>query len=167
MWFFKKKVREISPAKIQLQLGQSPSLSQKDNSRSYSRSSQNKDKPKKSTISPLNKGELKRSYSISPQKRREQKKPFTSHDIRESINKYYNSTHLKNPEIDLKTQIKLFTKRFTRALENKINPKPTPVYFNFGVSPTKKNNMSHGGKSKNSKLKIITKPTKSNHVMSK
>jgi hypothetical protein len=166
MWFFTKKVREISPAKIQLQLGQSPSLSQKDNSRSYSRSSQNKDKPKKSTISPLNKGELTRSYSISPQKRREPKKPFTSHDIRESINQYYNSKYVKNPQIDLKTGLKLFTKRFTRALENKINPKPAPVYFNFGVSPTKKN-MSHGGKSKNSKLKIITKPTKSNHVMSK
>jgi hypothetical protein len=161
MWFFKKKVREISPAKIQLQLGQSPSSSQKDNSRS----SQNKDKPKNSTISPLNKGELKRSYSISPQKRREQKKPFTSHDIRESINQYYNSKYVKNPQIDLKTELKLFTKRFTRALENKINPKPAPVYFNFGVSPTKKN-MSHGGKSKKSK-KIITKPTKSNHVISK
>jgi len=162
MWFFKKKVREISPAKIQLQLGQSPSLSQKDNSRS----SQNKDKPKKSTISPLNKGELKRSYSISPQKSREPKKTFTSHDLREGINQYYNSKYVKNPQIDLKTELKLFTKRFTRALENKINPKPAPVYFNFGVSPTKKN-MSHGGKSKNSKLKIITKPTKSNHVMSK
>jgi len=162
MWFFKKKVREISPAKIQLQLGQSPSSSQKDNSRS----SQNKDKPKKSTISPLNKGELKRSYSISPQKRREQKKPFTSHDLRESINQYYNSKYVKNPQIDLNTELKLFTKRFTRALENKINPKPAPIYFNFGVSPTKKN-MSRGGKSKNSKLKIITKPTKSNPVMSK
>jgi len=161
MWGFKKKVREISPAKIQLQLGESPSSSQKDNSRS----SQNKDKPKNSTISPLNKGELKSSYSISPQKSREQKKPFTSHDIRESINQYYNSKYVKNPQIDLKTELKLFTKRFTRALENKINPKPAPVNFNFGVSPIKKN-MSHGGKSKKSK-KIFTKPTKSNHVMSK
>ena len=130
--------KNLSPANFQLNLGKSPP--------------QNK---KSKSISPQNllhhNGALKKAYSISPQKRRETNKPFTSHDIRQSINDYYTQKTYNKP-----TKLNLINKlsTFTNNLKKTLFTKNKPVSLNLGVSPPRNNiGISIGGK-------ITTKPFK-------
>jgi hypothetical protein len=130
--------KKLSPANFHLNLGKSPP--------------QNK---KSKSISPQklldHNGALKKAYSISPQKRRETNKPFTSHDIRQSINDYYTQKTYNKP-----TKLNLINKlsTFTNNLKKTLFTKNKPVSLNLGVSPPRNNiGISIGGK-------ITTKPFK-------
>ena len=82
------------------------------------------------------KAELNRAYSISPPKRRETNKPFTSHDIRESINEFYTQKPSnKPPKINLMKKLSLFTNN----LKNTLFTKNKPRFLNLGQSPPRNN----------------------------
>ena len=115
--------KNLSPANINLNLGVSPPRNKKQKS-----------------ISPLKlyeyKNELNRAYSISPPKRRETNKPFTSHDIRESINEFYTQKPSnKPPKINLMKKLSLFTNN----LKNTLFTKNKPRFLNLGQSPPRNN----------------------------
>ena len=125
--------KKLSPANFHLNLGKSPP--------------QNK---KLKSISPQNllhhNGALKKAYSISisPPKPRETNKPFTSHDITQSINEYYTQkTYNKPPKINLINKLSTFTNNLKKTLFTKNKP----VSLNLGVSPPRNNiGISIGGK---------------------
>jgi hypothetical protein len=145
MLLFKKLAkRTISPTKIQLQLGESPPLYQREKSKSISL--QKQEHRRVNSISPLYKGERKRSYSISisPPKRRDPNKPYTSHDLREGINDYYNKKfykqeHSNYPKINWKTKIGMLTNSLKKTLGEKIFTKEKPVFLDLGKSPPREN----------------------------
>jgi hypothetical protein len=60
----------------------------------------------------------------SPQKRIKTNKSFTSHDINKATDEYYNSiykqSHSNIPKLSLMTEIKLFTNKLRKTLENKL-----------------------------------------------
>jgi hypothetical protein len=149
--FNKTAKRKISPAKIQLNLGESPPLYQSVKKMSTSISPQKELEYRKvNTISPQNKGELKRSYSISisPPKRRDQNKPYTSHDLRESINEYYNSKYYKQlhsnkPKINLMTKLGTLTNKFKKTFGRNLFTKEKPIILDLGESPPSKNEQTH------------------------
>ena len=86
------------------------------------------------------KAELNRAYSISPPKRRETNKPFTSHDIRESINDFYTQKPSnKPPKINLMKKLSLFTNNLKKTLFTKNKP----VFLNLGQSPPSNNKQTH------------------------
>ena len=132
--------KKLSPANFQLNLGKSPP--------------QNK---KSKSISPIKlldrNGALKKAYSISisPPKSRKTNMPFTSHDIRQSINDYYTQkTYNKPTKLNLINKLSTFTNNLKKTLFNKNKP----VSLNLGQSPPRNNiGFSIGGK-------ITTKPFK-------
>jgi hypothetical protein len=139
-----RKVYTISPAKIQLQLGESPPQYQREKSKSIS--PQKQEHRRVNSISPLYKGEMKRSYSmsISPPKRRDSNKPYTSHDLREGINdyykqKYYKQEHSNKPKINWKTKIGMLTNSLKKTLGRNLFTKEKPVFLDLGESPPLKN----------------------------
>ena len=133
--------KNLSPANFYLNLGVSPPRNKKSKS-----------------ISPKNllhhNGSLKKTYSISispPKSRETQNKPFTSHDLRQSINDYYTQKTYNKP-----TKLNLINKlsTFTNNLKKTLFTKNKPVSLNLGVSPPRNNiGISIGGK-------ITTKPFK-------
>jgi len=168
--------KNLSPANFHLNLGKSPPQNKKSKSispknllhhngslkKAYSISispqnllDHNGSLKKAYSISPQNllhhNGALKKAYSISPQKRRETNKPFTSHDIRQSINDYYTQKTYNKP-----TKLNLINKlsTFTNNLKKTLFTKNKPVSLNLGQSPPRNNiGISIGGK-------ITTKPFK-------
>jgi len=126
--------KNISPANFHLNLGKSPP--------------QNK---KSKSISPKNllhhNGSLKKAYSISispPKSRETTNKPFTSHDITQSINDYYTQKTYNKP-----TKLNLINKlgTFTNNLKKTLFTKNKPVSLNLGQSPPRNNiGISIGGK---------------------
>jgi len=142
--------KNLSPANFHLNLGKSPPRNKKQKS-----------------ISPKNllhhNGSLKKanSISISPPKSRETtNKPFTSHDIRQSINDYYTQKTYNKP-----TKLNLINKlgTFTNNLKKTLFTKNKPVSLNLGQSPPRNNiGISIGGKitTKKSTKKSTKKFTK-------
>jgi hypothetical protein len=121
MLLFKKKVKRIPTATIQLNLGQSP---------------------------PLYNESPKRAYSISPQKQREQTKSYTTHDLIQSINDHYKPVYATKPNINWRTRIGIAANDFKNALKKKLLPKEKPIDLNLGESPQTNENIkkSSGGK---------------------
>ena len=150
--------KKLSPANFHLNLGKSPPQNKKSKSISPQNLLHHNGALKKaysisiSPPKPLDHNEsLKKTYSISPQKRRETNKPFTSHDIRQSINDYYTQKTYNKP-----TKLNLINKlsTFTNNLKKTLFTKNKPVSLNLGVSPPRNNiGISIGGK-------ITTKPFK-------
>ena len=133
--------KKLSPANFQLNLGKSPPRNKKSKS-----------------ISPQklldHSGTLKKTYSISispPKSRETPNKPFTSHDITQSINDYYTQkTYNKPTKLNLINKLSTFTNNLKKTLFNKNKP----VSLNLGQSPPRNNiGFSIGGK-------ITTKPFK-------
>lgn len=115
MFLFKKTAkRKLSPANIQLNLGESPP--------------QNK---KSKSISPQKKSDKKKSYSISisPDKPKKPINTFTSHNLKKTINDYYNK-----PKLNLITKINMFKNNLKNTLFNK----DEPVFLDLGKSPPRK-----------------------------
>ncbi len=108
----------------------------------------------------LGKSPTQYSISISPPKRRNTNKPFTSYDFNKANDEYYNSfykqAHPNIPNMSLMTEIKLFTNKLKKKLFTK---KQKPVDLDLGKSPPHKNFSNSIGGNKNSKKKS-TKKTK-------
>jgi hypothetical protein len=145
--FNKPGKKNISPANILLNLGKSPPRNKK--SRSISPI-----KHKLNTIPPSF-NERSYSISISPPKPRETNKPFTSHDIRESINKFYNIPNPppKPPKLNLMKKLGNLTNNFKKTLENNLFKKQKPVFLDLGKSSSSHKNLkkSVGGKKTSTK----------------
>jgi hypothetical protein len=160
MLLFKKPAkRQLTPATIRLPLGESPPMYQSDGKSSKSTSSQKQIENRRSnSISPY-KGELNRTYSISPRKRRETNNSFTMHDLRESINEYYKPIPYKKPTIKWTTKIAMMTNHLKKTLKKKLLTKDKPINLDLGESPP--NEQSFGGRKnirKSNGGKIIAKP---------
>jgi len=122
----------------------------------------------------LGKSPTQYSISISPPKPRNTNKPFTSHDINKAIDEHYNNLYLKQshsniPNPSLMTEIKLFTNKLKKTLENKLfTKKQKPVFLDLGKSSSSHNNLkkSIGGNKPTNKPtekkfnKKFNKPTK-------
>jgi hypothetical protein len=104
MLSFKKlaKNKYLSPANIQLNLGVSPPRNSK--SKSY-------------------------SISISPDKPEKTINTFSSHNLKKTINNYYN-----NPKLNLMKKITMFKNNMKNTLFNK----DKPVFLDLGKSPPRK-----------------------------
>jgi hypothetical protein len=114
MLSFKKlaKNKYLSPANIQLNLGVSPPRNSK-------------------SISPLYQNDKKKSYSISisPDKPEKTINTFSSHNLKKTINNYYN-----NPKLNLMKKITMFKNNMKNTLFNK----DKPVFLDLGKSPPRK-----------------------------
>ncbi len=154
--FNKPGKKNISPANIHLNLGKSPPRNKKSRSISPLKLP---DLPKVNTSPPPFKV---RSYSISisPPKHRDTNKPFTSHDIRNSINKFYNIPNPPNPppKFNLMKKLSNLTNNLKKTLFTK---KQKPVFLDLGQSSSshKKLRKSVGGKKSTTK-----KSTKKNKL---
>ena len=144
--FNKSGKKNISPANIHLNLGKSPPRN----------------------ISPLKLPDLRKvntsppplkvrshSISISPPKLRDTNKPFTSHDIRNSINEFYNPPN-PPPKLNLINKLSNLTNNLKKTLFTK---KQKPVFLDLGKSSSSHKNIrnSIGGKKPTKKS---TKKTK-------
>ena len=114
MFLFKKSTKNkyLSPANIQLNLGVSPPRNSK-------------------SISPLYQNDKKKSYSISisPDKPEKTINTFSSHNLKKTINNYYN-----NPKLNLMKKITMFKNNMKNTLFNK----DKPVFLDLGKSPPRK-----------------------------
>lgn len=126
--FNKQAKKKLSPANFQLNLGKSPPQNKKPKSISPLKLPEYR---KVNTFSnPLN--ERSYSISISPPKSRNTNKPFTSHDLRQSINDYYKQKHSnKPPKLNLIKKLGIFTNNLKKTLFTKNKP----VFLNLGQSP--------------------------------
>jgi hypothetical protein len=133
--FNKPGKKNISPANIHLNLGESPPRNKK---------SRNTSPPPFKVRS--------YSISISPPKHRDTNKPFTSHDIRNSINKFYNIPNPPNPppKLNLMKKLNNLTNNLKKTLFTK---KQKPVFLDLGQSSSshKKLRKSVGGKKSTTK----------------
>lgn len=120
--------KKLSPANFQLNLGKSPPHNKKPKSISPLKLPEYR---KVNTFSnPLN--ERSYSISISPPKSRDTNKPFTSHDLRKSINEYYKQKPPnKPPKLNLINKLGTFTNNLKKSLFTKNKP----VFLNLGQSP--------------------------------
>ena len=149
MLSFKKAAkRQISPANIQLQLGESPPLYHSDTRKLHSISPQKQRESRKlHSISPQKRRESRKLHSISPQKRRESRKAYsisphqqrepkvyTSHYIREKINEYYQPVISQKPKIGLIKKIGMATKNLKKELQRFVFPKAANVNLQLGKS---------------------------------
>jgi len=114
MLLFKKSTKNkyLSPANIQLNLGVSPPQNSK-------------------SISPLYQRDNKKSYSISisPDKPEKTINTFSSHNLKKTINHYYN-----NPKLNLMKKITMFKNN----MKNTLFTKDKPVFLDLGKSPPRK-----------------------------
>ena len=164
MLLFKKlRKRQLSPATIKLHLGESPPY-QSEGKRSKSISPQKQIENRRvNSISP-SKGELNRVYSISPRRRRDPNKSYTSHDIRESINEYYNPKPYVKPKINWTTKMSMVTNNFKKTLKKNLFTRDKPVYryLDLGESPPIEQSFEqhneYGNIRKSNGGKIIAKP---------
>jgi hypothetical protein len=145
--------KKNSPANFHLNLGISPPRNKKSTSISPI-------KHKLNTIPPPLK-EKSYSISISPPKPRETNKPFTSHDLRQSINEFYNIPNppIKPPKLNLIKKLGNLTINFKKKLFTK-NEKPAFLDLGQSSSSHKKLKKSIGGKkftTKKSTKKIYKK----------
>ena len=130
--FNKSAKKKLSPANFQLNLGKSPPQ----NKKPKSISPQKLYEYRKINTIPTPFTERSYSISISPPKSRDTNKPFTSHDLRQSINEYYKQKPPNNPP-KLNLIKKLGT--FTNNLKNTLFTKNKPVFLNLGQSPPRNN----------------------------
>ena len=129
MFPFNKPVKKNIPvANINLNLGVSPPRNKKQKSISPLKLYEYR---KINTTQPPPFRERSYSISISPPKSRETNMPFTSHNLRASINKFYK--HLpSNKPTKLNLMKKLGT--FTNNLKNTLFTKNKPVFPDLGQS---------------------------------